>query len=102
MLRVWGRMAEGMPPSGRAGRSFARMVMELTPTANGVLLVVQAVLAQPPYDAALPPIAYVWVNAGVVLLAGMMRISAILLSNAAIAKWLSSEGDASTEAGNKE
>jgi hypothetical protein len=92
----------GAPKADRAGRSFARMALELAPTANAVLLVVQAVLAQPPYDTALPPMVYVWVNAGVVLLAGAMRISAILLSNALITKWLRLETEAFKKAGNRE
>lgn len=91
----------GTLKSVRTGRSFLGVVLELTSTANGVLLVVQAVLAQSPYDAALPPIVYAWVNASVVLLPGIMRISAILLTNAIFANLLGFKEEPLAEAGDK-
>jgi hypothetical protein len=42
--------------------------------ANAVMLVVQATLAQPPFDFWLPSWAYVAVNAGVVVVAGISKI----------------------------
>ena len=92
-------MLTGAPVSARVGRPFIRLVLEQASTANGVLLVIQAVLAQPPYDEVLPPYIYVWVNAAVVLLAGIARISAILGSNHLISRWLRPDDDASAEVG---
>lgn len=91
MSKVWVYVEKGVPKLARPGRSFLKIMLEQVSTANGVLLVVQAVLAQPPYDDALPPFVYVWVNAGVILLAGIVRISAILGSNKLISRWIEAD-----------
>lgn len=64
----------------RTWRSATRTLATFLAAANAVLLVVQATLAQPPFDIWLPGWTYVAVNAGVVVVAGFSKILRIIAS----------------------
>ena len=64
----------------RTWRSATRTLATLLAAANAVLLVVQATLAQSPFDIWLPGWTYVAVNAGVVAVAGISNILRIVTS----------------------
>ncbi|MCY7286821.1 MAG: hypothetical protein LH624_00835 [Cryobacterium sp.] len=73
----------------RTKSSFFRTLYALIPTANAVLIAVQAALLQPPNDTLLSPWIYILVNSVVIFAAAAAKITGILRANPIFNKWLS-------------
>lgn len=74
---------------GRASwRTFFQTLVAFLPTANGILLALQSLLAQPPYDQAIPGWVFLAVNAAVVFGAFTSKAVAYLMANPLVDKWL--------------
>jgi hypothetical protein len=61
-----------------------QLALVLIPTANGILLIIQSTLAEPPINSSLPPWVYLVVNGAVVASAALIRITSLMLGNPAI------------------
>lgn len=75
-----GQEAESSKPAagGPPWRTFFKSLIALVPTANALLLVIQSVLAQPPYAAAVPAWVFVAVNAAIIVGVAVARMIVII------------------------
>lgn len=67
------------PSSSKLG--FRRSLLGLVPTVNAIVVTIQAVLIEPPFDTVFSPWVYVAANAAAVLAAAAMKITGIVLAN---------------------
>lgn len=75
-------------PRRASWRTFFQALVAFLPTANGIVLAVQELFAQPPYREAMPGWVYVAVNAAVVLGAFLAKVVAQIMANPAVEAWL--------------
>lgn len=77
------RVASATRPSTLLSESpsFGKLLLALVPTANALLLIAQATLAEPPLSTLLPSWVYLVVNVAVVLGAATTRAVAVVVSN---------------------
>lgn len=75
-------------PQRAAWRTFFQTLLAFLPTANGVLLALQSLVTQPPYDGAFPGWVYLAVNGSVLLGAFLSKIAAQIMANPVVNKWI--------------
>jgi len=95
------RTVQGPPtqvayPRRASWRTFIQSLAAFLPTANGILLLLQEFLGQPPYSLAMPGWAFVAVNAAVVLGAFFSKALALVMANPNVEKWLQSHAPAAS------
>lgn len=75
-------------PRRASWRTFLQALLGFLPLVNGVLALVQELLAQAPYNVLLPGWIYAIVNAGVLLGAFVSKLIAQLMANPIVNRWI--------------
>lgn len=75
-------------PKRTSWRTFVQTLLALLPTANGILLTTQALIAAPPYNEVVPPWVFALVNFAVVTAAFMAKILSQIMANPTVNLWI--------------
>jgi hypothetical protein len=75
-------------PKRTSWRTFVQTLLALLPTANGILLTVQALIAAPPYNDVVPPWMFALVNFAVVTAAFLAKVLSQIMANPVVNRWI--------------
>jgi hypothetical protein len=75
-------------PRRASWRTFLQTLIALLPTANAILISIQALISAPPYDTVVPPWIYAVVNFTVVGVAFLAKTLAQLMANPVVNTWI--------------
>lgn len=77
-------------PRRSSWRTFVQTLVALLPTANAVLITIQAFISTPPYDAVVPGWVFATVNFSVVGVAFLAKVIAQVMAAPAVNSWIES------------